>query len=110
VYNISKFDYTILDVNDVSEEKLKELIKMDADIRRAEERLQYLSSDSEIIEIYKDRENSLHERANMISSAKEEGENKKAIEIAKNLLDILDVETISIKTGLSVEDVKKLKH
>lgn len=46
------------------------------------------------------------ENINMISSAKEE----KAIEIAKNLLDILDIETIAIKTGLSAEDVKKLKH
>lgn len=66
----------------------------------------HLSSDSKIIEIYKAREKSLHERANMISSAKDE----KAIEIAKNLLDVLDVETIAIKTGLSVEEVKNLKH
>lgn len=92
--------------NDISEEKLKELIEMDTDIKRAEERLQYLSSDSKTIEIYKAREKSLHERANMISSAKDE----KAIEIAKNLLDVLDVETIAIKTGLSVEEVKNLKH
>lgn len=70
------------------------------------QRLKHLSSDSKTIEIYKAREKSLHERANMISSAKDET----AIEIAKNLLDVLDVETISIKTGLSVEDVKKLKH
>ena len=42
----------------------------------------------------------------MISSAKDE----KAIEIAKNLLDVLDVETIAIKTGLSVEEVKNLKN
>ena len=48
----------------------------------------------------------LHERANMGSSAKDE----KTIEIAKNLLDVLDVETIAIKTGLSVEEVKNLKH
>lgn len=92
--------------NDISEEKLEELIEMDTDIKRAEERLKYLSSDSKTIEIYKAREKSLHERANMISSAKDE----KAIEIAKNLLDVLDVETIAIKTGLSVEEVKNLKH
>ena len=30
------------------------------------------------------------------------------IEIAKNLLDVLDIETISKKTGLSVEEIKKL--
>lgn len=36
---------------------------MDTDIKRAEERLEYLSSDSKTIEIYKAREKSLHERA-----------------------------------------------
>ncbi|KYH29719.1 PD-(D/E)XK nuclease family transposase [Clostridium tepidiprofundi DSM 19306] len=58
---------------DISEEKLKELIEMDKDIKRVEERLEYLSSDAKTIEIYKAREKSLHERANMISSAREEG-------------------------------------
>ncbi len=40
---------------------------------------------------------------------REEGEKNKAIEIAKNLLDILDDETISIKTGLTIEEVKRLR-
>jgi len=31
------------------------------------------------------------------------------IEIAKNLLDVLDTETISIKTGLSVEEIEEIK-
>lgn len=31
-----------------------------------------------------------------------EGRNKKKIELARNLLDVLDVKTISIKTGLRV--------
>ena len=35
----------------------------------------------------------------------EQGENKKAIEIAKNLIDVLDVKTISVKTGLTEEEV-----
>ncbi|HEY5561580.1 MAG TPA: hypothetical protein VIK72_07445 [Clostridiaceae bacterium] len=34
---------------------------------------------------------------------------EKAIEIARNLLDVLDDETISIKTGLSIEEVKELR-
>lgn len=37
----------------------------------------------------------------------EEGEKNKAIEIAKSLMDILDVETISLKTGLSIEEINK---
>ncbi|WP_323226177.1 hypothetical protein [Spirulina sp. 06S082] len=35
---------------------------------------------------------------------------QKAIEIAKELLDILDEEMISQKTGLSLEEVQKLKQ
>ena len=34
---------------------------------------------------------------------------QQAIEIAKNLLDVLDDETISLKTGLSIEEIKKLR-
>ncbi|MGL5675004.1 MAG: hypothetical protein ACRDDX_01170 [Cellulosilyticaceae bacterium] len=39
----------------------------------------------------------------------EEGERKKALEIAKELLDILSVEMIAKKTGLTVEEVEALK-
>ena len=40
----------------------------------------------------------------------EEGEKKKAIEIAKSLLDILDIATIAIKTGLSIADIEKINN
>ncbi|MEA3383317.1 MAG: PD-(D/E)XK nuclease family transposase, partial [Campylobacterota bacterium] len=33
---------------------------------------------------------------------------KRNIEIAKNLLDVLDTETIALKTGLSIKEVKNL--
>jgi len=38
------------------------------------------------------------------------GEKKKAIEIAKQLLGILDIETIANKTGLSFDEVRNLKN
>ncbi len=38
-----------------------------------------------------------------------EGEKKKALEIAKNLLDVLDIETIMQKTKLSKEEIESLK-
>jgi len=38
-----------------------------------------------------------------------EGEKKKALEIAKQLLDVLDAETVSRKTGLTLEKIEKLK-
>ncbi|MDQ2085600.1 Rpn family recombination-promoting nuclease/putative transposase [Herbivorax sp. ANBcel31] len=40
---------------------------------------------------------------------RKEGEDGKAFEIAKNLLDVLDDETIALKTGLSKDDIKKLR-
>ena len=39
----------------------------------------------------------------------EKGAMQEKIEIAKNLLDILDVETISLKTGLSIQQIETLK-
>ena len=39
----------------------------------------------------------------------EEGKKSAKIEIAKSLLDILDIETISLKTGLTIEEIILLK-
>ena len=58
-------------------------------------------------------ENMVARNAFMIEEMKEEakieGEKKKAIEIAKNLIDILDDEIIATKTGLDIELVRKLR-
>ena len=103
---------------DTPETTLKELISMDTAIEKAEQKIKYLSSDEDTMRIYYERERSLHERANMISSAEErgiekgieQGVEKRNIEIAKNLLDILDNETIALKTGLDIETVKELRN
>ena len=39
----------------------------------------------------------------------QQGERQKALVIAQSLLDVLDIETISTKTGLSVEDISSLR-
>ncbi|HBJ2621897.1 TPA: Rpn family recombination-promoting nuclease/putative transposase [Clostridium botulinum] len=39
----------------------------------------------------------------------QEGQYKKAIEVARNLLDVLDDETIALKTGLNIDEIKKLR-
>ncbi len=39
----------------------------------------------------------------------EKGIEKGKIEIAKNLLDVLDDETISLKTGLNIDEIRKLR-
>jgi predicted transposase/invertase (TIGR01784 family) len=58
------------------------------------------------------REIFIHDSYNAILKARQEGEEigkkKQAIEIARQLLNLLNVETISKKTGLSVENICKL--
>ncbi|MFZ5989541.1 MAG: Rpn family recombination-promoting nuclease/putative transposase [Bacillota bacterium] len=96
----------------LSEEELKELIEMDSAIKRAEKKLEYLSSDEQTLALYKAREDSLHERANMISPAKEGGreqgrEEGKLIVAKKMLLSELDIEPVSKFTEISIEQLKK---
>ena len=45
-----------------------------------------------------------------ISIGIEQGERAKAVEIARNLLDVLDDATIAQKTGLSVVDIQQLRR
>lgn len=51
---------------------------------------------------------------NVLDYAKEEAEKKgiekRNLEIAKSLLDVLDVEVIALKTGLNVTEVQRLKN
>ena len=46
---------------------------------------------------------------NIAKKAEKRAENKKALEIAKKLLDVLDVQTIAERTGVSTETLEKLK-
>ncbi|HAK42514.1 MAG TPA: hypothetical protein DCM59_07160 [Clostridium sp.] len=79
---------------------------MDTAIEKAEQKIEYLSSDEEAMRIYYERERSLHERANMISSAEE----RKAIEIAKNLINMkIPVNQIILATGLTEEEINRIK-
>ncbi|MBU3161859.1 Rpn family recombination-promoting nuclease/putative transposase, partial [Clostridium frigoris] len=95
---------------DISDKELGELMDMDVDIKKAEEKIEYLSSDPKTLELYKARERSLHERANMISSAKDEGINEKAIEVATNLLKLgVNIDIIIKATSLSKEKVIQIK-
>ena len=91
---------------------------MDQAIRNAEAKLEYLSSDAKTIALYRAREATLHERANMINSAKAEGREEGLIageevgklKTAKNLLLMrMDLETVSKCTELSVERIVELQ-
>jgi predicted transposase/invertase (TIGR01784 family) len=65
------------------------------------------------LEILEKREMFLHDNRNAILKARQEGraegERQKAIEIARSLLDLLDINTISQKTGLSIAEIQALR-
>ena len=83
--------------------------------------LDYLKMNREEQLLYDKHEKDRHHEASVYESTyvigeimgrkkgKIEGKKTKQIEIARNLLDVLDVATISLKTGLSIEEVKNLK-
>jgi predicted transposase/invertase (TIGR01784 family) len=80
----------------------------------AKEVLDVMKLKAEDRAIYKRREENRRYKESLLYTAKIEGkiegEKKAKIEIAKNLLDILDIETISIKTDLSIEELKELQE
>ncbi|ATD54317.1 hypothetical protein [Clostridium chauvoei] len=92
-----------------------------------------LSRNKKELELYNLREKSFFDKISALSNAEEKGREQgleegreqgleegreqgleegkllERINIAKNLLDVLDNETISLKTGLSVEEIEKLR-
>ncbi|MGL5068095.1 MAG: PD-(D/E)XK nuclease family transposase [Sarcina sp.] len=94
---------------DIPETTLKELIELEPAIEKAENKLEYLSGDEDAMRLYWERERSLHERANMINSAKDKGREEGKIEAAISFLDILDDETIASKLGLDINLVRGLR-
>ncbi|MCI5209184.1 MAG: Rpn family recombination-promoting nuclease/putative transposase [Candidatus Electrothrix sp. ATG2] len=59
---------------------------------------------------YERYQEDLHYRASMVHSSYYLGKKEKALEIARNLIDVLDDETIAEKTGLSVEEIARLRQ
>ena len=104
---------TFLD-KDTSEEMLEEVIKMDAAINRANERLNFVSQDKEFLRTYHLREMALSDWTTGINTATEKGIEKGIekgkIEVAKNLLNKgMSVEFIKETTNLDLETIKSLE-
>lgn len=92
--------------NNLSEEELKAIkhwIRNTTEEILAEKAINILEADN------KEVVNVVANNANIIEEMEEKAKKVKAIEIATNLLDVLDDETIALKTGLSIEEVKKLR-
>lgn len=104
-------------LKDPESEKVRNLEMSIEEIRQAKDELIKMSNDDTQRELYEMRAKTLKDKISALNEAErkgiqkgiQEGEKKKAIEIAKSLLDVLDVQTISLKTGLSVDEINKLK-
>lgn len=93
-----------------------------AEIRQAKDELIRMSNDDSQRQLYEMRSKTLKDKISALNEAerkgiqegikkgREEGIKQRTIELAKNLLDVLDNETISLKTGLSVSKVEELRR
>lgn len=101
------------DMVEEAEESIKE-------IKTAKKKLWIISSDEDEREKYRLREKGLLDEFSALAHAtnqgiekgielgREEGEKRKALDIARNLIKVLPVEEIASITGLSVEEIRKL--
>ena len=92
--------------------ELIDKLEMSSDeIKEAKEELVRLSGNDKERERYEKRFESLLEQNSLLANAERKGENRKAIEIAKNLIkNGLDNELIKNTTGLSLEVIKELRN
>ena len=77
-------------------------------IKKAVVELKRLSQDEEAQRLYEAREKAIRDENSRMKTAYNKGTMNEKIEIAKKLIDVLDVETIAIKTGLPIEYVNQL--
>ena len=80
------------------------------DIKKAEEKLEYLSSDPVTQELYFERERALHEKANLINTGIKQGIKQEKIEMARKLLqNNFSVQMIVELTELTEEEINEIK-
>ncbi len=98
---------------EIDKDKMPKELEDDENIKKAIEKLEIMYLDKDERELYELDLKALrvHNAEIKIAEEKgiEKGENKKALEIAKNLLDVLNNEAIAIKTGLTLEEIEKLR-
>ena len=83
---------------------------MDKDIKKAEEKLEYLSSDPVTQELYFERERALHEKDNFINTGIKQGIKQEKIEMARKLLqNNFSVQMIVELTELTEEEINEIK-
>ena len=100
LYNWLKF------ISGDSREEMVEVAKTNDNIDKAFEILENISLSKEERALYLSREMAIHDEATKLDEAKKEAK----LEVAKNLLDILDDETISINTGIDIDKIRELRR
>jgi predicted transposase/invertase (TIGR01784 family) len=100
---------TFLDIN-TPEHTLREVIKMDSAINKANERLNFVTQDKDVLRNYHLREMAMMDWNSAVHGAIEEGAIQKQIEIAKNLLRKgISIDLIHETTGLDIETIQSLQ-
>ncbi|MBV7273825.1 PD-(D/E)XK nuclease family transposase [Clostridiaceae bacterium UIB06] len=98
---------------ELDSDRIPEELAKDEIVRKAIEKLEIMYLDKEERELYENDLKRLRDYKAALRTAEEKGIErgieKGKIDIAKNLLDVLDEETIAIKTGLSVDFIRDLK-
>lgn len=102
--------------------RIRELVKLDKisfkgkfgvmremEICITDDGLKYLSSNKEAMDFWNKRKEDNEKKIEFINDIKKQGRLEERIKIAKNLLDLLDVETIADKTGLTIGQIRNLK-
>lgn len=98
-------------LKDPESEKVRSLEMTIEEIREAKDTLHRLSADENQRALYDMRAKRLRDEVSALNKAKregiEQGEKNKAIEIARSLINLLPIEVIAEKTGLSIEEINR---
>ena len=101
---------TFFDQN-ISDDTLEELMAMDTAIYKANEKMEFLANDKEVLRLYHLREMAQIDYDSGMRKAKDEGRVEEKIEVARNALEMnMPVDDIIRLTGLprqQIEDLKK---
>jgi hypothetical protein len=85
-------------------------VMREMEIKITHKGLEYLSTDSEAMLFWQNKEEEIQKEFDSINEAKNQGRMEEKINIAKKLMDVLEVEVIAEKTGLTIGQVKNLEN
>ena len=107
----SKKNFWLWFIDHTNKERVEMACVSNERIKEAREQLDKIRADKELMERIRLEEAYETDRITSLANAREEGEVKAKRETAKNMLELgAEVEFISKATGLSVEEIEKLKE